>query len=116
MATKGKQGGEKTGGRQSGTPNKVTSDLRQWVDELIEKNLNKIESDLKKLEPKDRLIILEKLMQYSIPKQQSISVEAKIQAEYASLEKLLSNAPDEAIDEITDRIMKLNQLNKQSNE
>ena len=31
--------------------------------------------DLKALEPKDRLIILEKLMQYIIPKQQAQSID-----------------------------------------
>ena len=75
-----------------------------------------MEKDLDKLEPKDRLIILERLLQYSIPKQQSISVEAQIQAEYDALEKLLNNAPTEAINELTERLMKLNQLNKKDNE
>jgi hypothetical protein len=46
------------------------------------------------------LIILEKLMQYCIPKQQSISVEAQIQAEYAALEKLLNTASDAALEQI----------------
>ena len=110
------KGTPKTGGRTSGTPNRVTADLRTWVDDLLNKNLSRMEKDLKQLEPKDRLIILERLMQYTIPKQQSISVEAQIQAEYASLEKLLGNAPDEAINELTERIIKLNQLNKQDNE
>jgi hypothetical protein len=110
------KGTDKTGGRAKGTPNKVTADLRAWVECLINKNLSKMEKDLKKLEPKDRLVILERLMQYTIPKQQSISVEAQIQAEYASLEKLLSNAPDEVIKEITERVMKLNQLNSKENE
>jgi hypothetical protein len=103
-------------GRPKGTPNKVTTDLKKWVGNLIDKNLSRMEKDLKKLEPKDRLMILEKLMQYSIPKQQSISVEAQIQAEYGALEKLLSNAPEEAIKEITERIIALNNLNKQENE
>jgi len=96
-------------GRPKGTPNRVTSDLRKWVEYLINKNLSTMENDLKKLEPKERLMILERLMQYTIPKQQSISVEAQIQAEYIELEKLLSNAPEKAINEITERIIKLNQ-------
>lgn len=116
MATKGRQGGKKTGGRTSGTPNKVTGDLRKWVDSLINKNLSKMENDINRLDPKDRLVILERLMQYTIPKQQSISVEAQIQAEYGAIERLLNNALEQAINEITERLMKLNQLNKQNNE
>jgi hypothetical protein len=115
MGLKKGQTNNKTG-RPKGAPNKVTTDLRKWVECLIDKNLKKMERDLKQLEPKDRLIILEKLMQYSIPKQQSISVEAQIQAEYGALEQLLSNAPDEAIKKITERVIRLNNLNKQENE
>jgi hypothetical protein len=110
------KGTSKTGGRAKGTPNKVTTDLRKWVECLIDKNLKKMERDLKQLEPKERLMILEKLMQYSIPKQQSISVEAQIQAEYTSLEKLLSVAPDEAVKEITERVIRLNNINSKKDE
>jgi hypothetical protein len=101
------------GGRPKGTPNKVTTDLRKWVEQLINNNLSQMKRDLKQLEPKERLMILEKLMQYTIPRQQAISVEAQIQAEYGALERLLSNAPEEAIKEITERVIRLNQLNKQ---
>ena len=65
--------GKKYGGRQKGTPNKVTGDVRQWLSELIDSNRSQIEKDIKKLDPKDRLQILEKFMQYTIPKMQSIS-------------------------------------------
>ena len=105
-----------TAGRPKGTPNKVTADLRVWVENLIGSNLLQMEQDLKNLEPKDRLMILEKLMQYSIPKQQAITVEAQIQAEYEAIERLLNNMPDEAIEAITERLIKLNRLNnKQDN-
>lgn len=106
-----KKGTEKTGGRTKGTPNKTTSNLKNWINALIEDNREQVVKDLKKLEPKDRLVILERLMQYIVPKQQSISVEAQIQAEYESLEKLLREAPEEVIDEIVSRIENLNKLN-----
>ena len=102
-------------GRPKGTPNRITTDLRKWLDELLSKNLSKMENDLSELEPKDRLVILERLMQYTIPKQQSINVEAQVQAEYDALSKLLDKAPDEAIKAIAERLIKLNQ-NKQNNE
>ena len=102
-------------GRPRGKPNRVTADLKTWINELLNDNLDLIVSDLGKLESRDRLQILEKLMQYVVPKQQSVSVEAQIQAEYASLERLLKTAPDEAINEITKRIVMLNK-NQQKNE
>lgn len=91
-------------GRPKGKPNKVTAELKDWINQIISDNKNQVVDDLKKLEPKDRLQILERLMQYVVPKQQSISVEAQIQAEYTELEKLLSNAPEAAIDKILERI------------
>ena len=62
-------------GRPKGTPNKITQDMRHWLSELIEGNRHQMEEDLKALEPKDRLQILERLMQYVIPKQQAVSAE-----------------------------------------
>ena len=52
------------------------------------------------LDSKDRLQIIEKLIQYCIPKQQTISIEAQIQAEYAAIESLIDKLPEKAIDEI----------------
>ena len=98
-------------GRPKGTPNKVTSDLKTWINALISKNLSRIEKDLKGLEPKERLQILERFMQYCIPRQQSISVEAQIQAEYQAIESLIEKLPDEAVEAVTQRLIKLNQLN-----
>lgn len=57
-------------GRPKGVPNKMTASLRTFVAEIISKNKRQINKDLKALSPKDRLIIIERLMQYVIPKQQ----------------------------------------------
>jgi len=64
--------GKKFGGRKKGTPNKVTVNIRDWLSKLIDKNRFQIEKDIKALEPKERLMVLEKFMQYTVPKMQSI--------------------------------------------
>jgi hypothetical protein len=69
MGTKGRH---KTGGRTKGTPNKTTEGMRNWVKMLIEKNMPRLEKDLKALEPKERWAVVEKLMQYTVPKMQSV--------------------------------------------
>ena len=81
-----KKGQPKTGGRTSGTPNKVTTDLRQWVNDLLNKNQLQFEKDLKKLEPQQRVLIIEKMLSYALPKMQS--VEAKIDLNQISDEQL----------------------------
>ncbi|WP_462390236.1 hypothetical protein [Phocaeicola coprocola] len=63
------KGTPKTGGRVKGTPNKVTYSLKEWITSLINKQRTQIEQDLQELEPKERLQMIEKLMQYVIPKQ-----------------------------------------------
>lgn len=97
----------KTGGREKGTPNKVTSDTKQWIQQLIDGNRKTFEKDLKELDSKDRLIILERMMSYVVPKMQSVDVKAQVEAEYQELEKLLEKAPDEAIERIEQRITEL---------
>ena len=62
-------------GRPKGTPNKITQDMRQWLSTVIDKNRRQMERDLKALKPKERLQMLEKLMQYVIPKQQAVKAE-----------------------------------------
>lgn len=66
---------EKTGGRVQGTPNKLTGDLRAKINTIIENQIDSIETDLNSLEPKDRLLILEKLLKYALPTLQSQSLE-----------------------------------------
>ena len=99
-------------GRPKGVPNKATSDLRQWVSALIDDNRSMIESDLKSItDPTQRLSILERYLQYSLPRLQSVSVEAQIEAqvnaEYSALKQLLTDAPDEAVQRIADKVMEL---------
>lgn len=68
---------KKTGGRQKGSQNKVTSMTKQVIAELLatysESGL--MSEDFKALEPKDRMTCAEKLMQYIMPKMQSTSVD-----------------------------------------
>ena len=61
------------GGRPKGTPNKVTTTMREWVAGLLDNNRSRLEEDFKRLSPKDRLLIAERLLHYVLPKQQAIS-------------------------------------------
>jgi hypothetical protein len=69
------KGTQKTGGRVKGTPNKVTQTTREWVQMLINNNRRQLERDLAELEAKERWQVIEKLMQYTLPKMQSVESE-----------------------------------------
>ena len=63
--TKGKP---KTGGRTLGTPNVVTRKLRERVKELVESRFEALEKNLSKLEPREEIVVLMKLMEFILPK------------------------------------------------
>ena len=99
-------------GRPKGSQNKATADMRTWLSALIDGNRKTFEADLKKIDAGQRLVILERLMAFVIPKMQSIDATVQIAEEYNQLERLLQTAPDEAIQRIADRVMELsNQKN-----
>lgn len=65
----------KTGGRTKGTPNRISGTLKEWISSVIDKNRMQFEADIGKLEPKDRVLLIEKLMQYIVPKQAAQKVD-----------------------------------------
>ena len=69
------KGREKTGGRVKGVKNKTTTDLKEWVFRLLQRNLKQIEKDLQELDAKERLILFEKLLRYVLPRQASITAD-----------------------------------------
>lgn len=72
-----KKGSPKTGGRVKGTPNKVTSFSKATIAKMIAEysDSGEMAEDFKALDPKDRLMITEKMMQYVMPKIQSVEVD-----------------------------------------
>jgi hypothetical protein len=59
--------GIKTGGRTKGTPNKTTSEIREHYQKLIDANLHLLDSDIKSLEPLQRLKIIIELSKFVVP-------------------------------------------------
>ena len=65
--------GVKYGGRQKGTPNRMTKELRSVLKDILYKELEQIQVYLDSLKPKERIELLIKLMPYALPKVTSIS-------------------------------------------
>ena len=101
------------GGRAKGTPNKTTSTVKEWLTLLVDANRKQIEKDLKGMDPAERVKIFAQLLNFIVPKQQAVSVEASLQAEYNEMAKLLQSAPDEAIDKIAERIREIEKYNNE---
>lgn len=81
------------GGRKPGKPNKITQDLRQWINSFIEDNREQVQRDWLQLEPKDRLIMFERLLKYSLPTLQAVSTEINFE-----------QLTDDQLDEIINRL------------
>ncbi len=80
-------------GRSKGAGNLVSQDLRQWITSFIEGNTTQIESDWKALDPKDRIVLFEKLLKYALPTLQSVASTISFDA-----------LSDQQLDEIINRL------------
>ena len=65
--------GFKTGGREIGTPNKTTSELRKTLKHIVDDELQILQDNINELQPKERIDLLIKLLPYEMPKVQTVS-------------------------------------------
>lgn len=106
------RGQPKTGGRKKGIPNKITGDLRGWLAGFLNGKRSQLEQDFASLEPGERIFAFSRLIGYVIPKQQAVTVEAQVEAEFKHLQKLLADAPDDAAALIAEKILQLQERNE----
>ncbi len=59
-------------GRPAGRPNKLTGDLRGKIADFLAENWEQIKKDFAKLEPKERVQLYDKLLQYCVPRLQTV--------------------------------------------
>ena len=59
--------GIKTGGRTAGAVNKTTAEIREHYQNLVSNNLEQLDSDLKSLEPLQRLKMVIELSKFIVP-------------------------------------------------
>ena len=72
------KGTPKTGGRGKGIPNKVTATIRESISQFCSDNWKQIQNDFKQLEPKERIHLFERFLQYTIPRK----TESKINLDF----------------------------------
>lgn len=56
-------------GRQKGTPNKSTTNLKSSIQQIVERQFETLESDLEGLDGRDKINFVLKLIEYILPKQ-----------------------------------------------
>lgn len=84
-------------GRKPGTPNRTTAQRQEVIARIIDEYQasGKMMKDLDALEPKDRLIIIEKLTQYILPKRQAVDGNMSISNNTDSLSDKLAQLAQE---------------------
>jgi hypothetical protein len=105
-------GTPKTGGRQPGTQNKISGELKSWLNSIIEENKPLFKENLIKLEPDKHVQVIEKLMAYIVAKPQNLD----IQIEYRELERLMERTPEQYIEKISAKLLELNTINTLNDE
>lgn len=67
--------GYKTGGRKKGSLNKVTTITKEILNEIADGLRPTLAQDLAKLDPKDRITVWLKLVEFVVPKPQRLDVD-----------------------------------------
>lgn len=63
-------------GRPMGAKGK--NNLREFITDFLEENTERIKKDFEILEPKDRIVLFEKLLKYSLPSLQATSLSTNL--------------------------------------
>lgn len=89
--------GKKTGGRKKGTVNKVTALSKDIISSMLADYhvTGLMDKDFMSLKPMERLQIAEKMMQYVMPKIQSVSLDVTEETVQTIEERLRKLAEDE---------------------
>lgn len=93
-------------GRPKGSPNKLTTEMRQLFQLMVEENIELIKQDIKELTPKDRISAFLKISEFVLPKLKTVELNGKFSEEkYLEYVKLkaehdrLKNMTEEELDE-----------------
>lgn len=68
--------GIKTGGRTKGTPNRLTKELRSALKNILHDEIEQMPEHLAKLDAKERIELVVKMMPYVLPRVELVSPNA----------------------------------------
>lgn len=94
-------------GRPIGAKNKKNTLLADRLRDIVENNIEAIQNDIDLLPPGERIKAISALLPYVLPKQQAVSIDAQLNAEYKILQNLIETAPNEYVEKIAERVLYL---------
>ena len=68
-------------GRPKGASNKSTEIIKRSVSNLLENNIDTVQSDLDKMQPRDRVNVLLQFMKFVVPTQKAIELDTRTSQE-----------------------------------
>ncbi len=77
MSRSRNDGRGRLGGREKGTPNKLTADMKTWIAEILNDGRGRFVDSLNDLESSEYIRVYTGLLNYVIPKKQAISGEVE---------------------------------------
>lgn len=88
--------GKKTGGRQKGTPNKISATVRGAIAKMLDEYFNSetFVKDMADMEPKDRVAAMEKFASYVSPKLQATTLDMTIEDKKTIEDRLIDLSED----------------------
>ena len=78
-------------GTRKGVPNRINHEVRKSFQLLVENNLERLQSDIDELEPKDRIKIILDMAKFILPTLQAVSIDDLREDEAESFNVLTIN-------------------------
>ena len=94
--------GNRLGGRTKGSKNKSTEIVKKSVAVLLENNIQLVQEDLDKMQPRDRVNALLQFMKFVIPTQKAVEVDNRVSQEELNEDYInrLMEIPEENFDRV----------------
>tara|TARA_B100001093_G_C25972392_1_gene653865 strand:- start:4 stop:303 length:300 start_codon:yes stop_codon:yes gene_type:complete len=94
--------GNRLGGRTKGSKNKSTEIVKKNVAVLLENNIQLVQEDLDKMQPRDRVNALLQFMKFVIPTQKAVEFDNRVSQEELNEDYInrLMGIPEENFDRV----------------